>query len=61
METMFWDEENTKYVSFKEMDADVKLGLLCSNNITNCEVKYEVLDDLDIKCPLNFNNYSTFC
>ena len=45
---MFQDGKNTKYESFKEKDIDVKLGLLHLNNMTNCEAKYEVLENLDI-------------
>ena len=45
---MSWDRDNTKYISFKETDADIKLSLLLSNNITNSKIKYEVLEDLDI-------------
>ena len=48
MDTVYQDREITKYVSFKEIDVDVKLGILYSNNISNSKGKLEILEDLDV-------------
>ena len=48
METVFWDRNNTHYASFKETDMDIKLGLLYSNNMKNSDVKYKVLEELNV-------------
>jgi len=48
IEIVFWDNNNTKYVSFKKMNKDVKISLLHLNNMTNSEAKYEVLENLDV-------------
>ena len=48
METVFLDENNTQYISFEEIDIDVKLGLLDFNNMKNSDKKYKVLEELNV-------------
>ena len=40
------DREYAKYVFFKVIDTNVRLGTLCTYNLTNVDAKYEVLEDM---------------
>ena len=48
IETIYQGGKITKYVLFKEMEADVKLRILYSNNMSNSEGKFKILEDLDV-------------
>ena len=41
-----WDRNITKYVSFREVNSQSKLGVLYTNNIHNINAKYEVLEEV---------------
>lgn len=42
------DREYAKYVFFKVIDTNVRLGTLCTYNLTNVDAKYEVLEDMSM-------------
>ena len=37
-----------KYISFKGSNADIRLGSISTNNISNVEAKYKILEDLSV-------------
>lgn len=48
MKQIFWDGENTYYVSFKGSDIIIRLGILHSNNLVQSEAKFEVFEGLNV-------------
>ena len=51
-----WDGDYTKYVSFKTIDLNVRLGMLHSNNLIDVNAKYKVLEGVSI---INIAIYNT--
>ena len=43
-----WNWGYTKYISFKEIDSNLRLGIFHTNNIRNIEGKFEVLENISI-------------
>ena len=48
MEIIYCRGKITKYVLFKEIEVDVKLGMLYSNNMSNSKGKFKILEDLNV-------------
>ena len=48
MNNSLQDSDYTKYVSFKNIDPKVQLGMLYSNNLVEVKEKYEVLEGVSV-------------
>ena len=49
-----WNSNITKYIWFYKIDLGDRLGLLYSNNIRNINIKFEVLEKVDILDIITF-------
>ena len=48
MDITLYDRDITKYVSFCEVDLQIKLGALYVNNVQNIQAKYKVLEGVRV-------------
>ena len=53
MEMSFGANSHTKYISFKHMSLDTRMGCLHANNCRNVKGNYEILYNIDVNKIIN--------
>ena len=55
MKEVLWDKDYARYVSFKRMDLSIQLRMIYSNNMTNIDAKFIVLEGVNIIDIIDYN------